>query len=160
MVQNFVKKRSNIFTKNLHFFSQKSACGNATSRKNMFFAYKKSVWQKNPKPKKIGSNFLTYFFDFFDFFPNFVPDLGDQFWYNRLSFWAGLRSKKKTFFWPKFYFPKHFFFDFSIHFPPPEVVKKIFQKISFFSSYPTLFYPPPKNYFFNCVPSISFLNCV
>ena len=97
----------------------------APGRKNLFFAYKKSVWQKKPKPKKIQKNvqnfgpffrlFLTFFqtssrtwginfdtiacvfepvygpkkklffqpkFDFltfFDLFPNFVPDLGDQF---------------------------------------------------------------------------------
>ena len=73
----------------------------APSRKNLFFAYKKSGWQKKPKPPKIQKNrpkFWTLFSTFFDFFSDFVPDLGDQFWYNRLCFWAGLRSEKKTFF--------------------------------------------------------------
>ena len=83
------------------FFTKKGACGNATSWKNLFFAYKKSVWQKKIKTKKISKNrpkFWTLFSTFFDFFSDFVPDLGDQFWYNRLCFWAGLRSEKKTFF--------------------------------------------------------------
>ena len=61
---------------------------------------------------------------------------------------------------PENYFFEIFFLGLSIHFPPLEVVEKIFRKFSFFSSYPTLFYPPPKNYFFNCVPSISFFKCV
>ena len=74
MVQNVVQKRSKNFTKHLDlFFIKKSACGNATSRKNILFAYKKFVWQKKPNPKKsqkgskISSKILDPFLRFFGF---------------------------------------------------------------------------------------------
>ena len=189
------KKRSNFFFNflDLSFHKKKGPAATPPAEKTCFLLIKNLYGKKSLTKKKClkWSKILTYFFDFFDFFPNFVPDLGDQFWYNRLSFWAGLRSKKKLFFRPKFYFSKHFlgglfsfflnfvpdlgdqfgynrlsfwagrrplkkcFFYFfrkfifakylflalSFHFQALEVVKKIFWKIRFFSSYPTLFLP-------------------
>ena len=96
---------------------------------------------KNPPPQKKGPKCWTLFFDFFGFFSNFVPDLGDQFWYNRLSFWAGLRSKKKTLFFDQNFIFQNIFFDLSHSFPTPRSGQKNISKIFIFSSYPTLFYP-------------------
>ena len=61
---------------------------------------------------------------------------------------------------PEKIFFRNIFFGPIHSFPTPRGGRKNISKIFIFSSYPTLFYPPPKNYFFNCVPSISFLNCV
>ena len=82
------------------------------------------------KTKKIPQN-KSHFLILFDSFPSFVPDLGDQFWYNRLYFWAGRRPIKNiflfNFFYRDFIFSKYFFGGLSIHVLPSEVVKNNFH---------------------------------
>ena len=90
-----------------------------------------------------------YFLHFF-FFSNFVPDLGDQFWYNRLCFWAG-RWPQKMFLFFNIFFPKIIFskyFGGPIHsFPTLRSGQKNILEIFIFSypilPYPILSYPTP-----------------
>ena len=82
-------------------------------------------------PKK-NPSFSTFFF-----IKKIVPDLGDQFWYNRLSIWAGLRFEK-TFFSTKILFPQTFFLKRLFHhFPAPR--SDHFVEIFFFHIFLNIF---------------------
>ena len=71
------------------------------------------IWKKVENSQKTNPTFWVFFwfflFFFFYFFSDSVPDLGDQFWYNRLCFWAGRWSKKMHYF--STFFPKSRKFD-------------------------------------------------
>ena len=120
----------------------------APSRKNLFFAYKKSGWQKKPKPpknqKKSSKSLETFFHVFLTFFQISSRTWGINFDTIACLFELVYGPKKNYFFRPKFYFPKYFRGTFPLLSSPQKWSKNIW-KIYFF--HPILPYFYQKSYF-------------